>query len=80
VADARLALLGIGDRPVRARALEAALAGEPATPDAAAAAARHAGDEATPIDDPHVPADYRLHLAQVVARRALEQAMQDAAA
>jgi carbon-monoxide dehydrogenase medium subunit len=80
VADARLALLGIGDRPVRARTLEAALAGEPATPAAATAAARHAGDEANPIDDPQLPAEYRLHLAQVVARRALEQAMEEAAA
>jgi carbon-monoxide dehydrogenase medium subunit len=79
VKQARLALLGIGDRPVRARALEAALAGQPATPAAAAAAACHAGEEASPIDDPQVPAAYRLHLAQVVARRALEQAMENAA-
>ncbi|MEA2426088.1 MAG: aerobic carbon-monoxide dehydrogenase medium subunit [Thermoleophilaceae bacterium] len=80
VASARVALFGIGDRPLRARAVEAALTGEPATPEAAAAAAADAGAEADPIDDPQVPAEYRLHLATVVTRRALEQAMEDAAA
>lgn len=80
VAGARVALFGIGDRPLRARAVEVALAGEPATGAAAAAAASEAGAEADPIDDPQVPAEYRLHLAQVVARRALEQAMEEAAA
>jgi carbon-monoxide dehydrogenase medium subunit len=80
VAGARVALFGIGDRPVRARAVEAALTGEVATPAAAAAAASEAGAEADPIDDPQVPAEYRLHLAEVVARRALEQAMDGAAA
>ncbi len=78
VAAARLALLGIGDRPVRAHALEAELAGGPATSEAVAAAARLAGDEARPPDDPQVPPEYRLHLARVVARRALEQAMEEA--
>jgi carbon-monoxide dehydrogenase medium subunit len=80
VAAARVALFGIGDRPVRARAVEAALTGEPATPEAAASAAADAGAEADPIDDPQVPAEYRLHLAQVVTRRALEQALEAAAA
>jgi carbon-monoxide dehydrogenase medium subunit len=80
VADTRVALFGLGDRPLRARAVEAALAGEPATHAAAAAAASEAAAEADPIDDPQVPAEYRLHLAQVVTRRALEQAMEDAAA
>jgi carbon-monoxide dehydrogenase medium subunit len=80
VAEARVALLGIGDRPVRAHTLEAALAGEPATQAAIAAAATHAAAEANPVDDPQVPAEYRLHLAQVVARRALEQALEKATA
>jgi carbon-monoxide dehydrogenase medium subunit len=80
VAAARVALFGIGDRPLRARAVEAALTGEPATPEAVAASAADAGAEADPIDDPQVPAEYRLHLAQVVARRALDQAMEAAAA
>jgi carbon-monoxide dehydrogenase medium subunit len=80
VAAARVALFGIGDRPLRARAVEAALTGEPATPEAVASAAAEAGAEADPIDDPQVPAEYRLHLAQVVTRRALGQAIEEAAA
>jgi carbon-monoxide dehydrogenase medium subunit len=78
VGSSRVALFGIGDRPLRAAAVEAALAGAPATPATARAAAAHAGDGADPIDDPEVPAEYRIHLAQVVARRALEQAMENA--
>jgi carbon-monoxide dehydrogenase medium subunit len=79
IQDARVALLGLGDRPVRAGATESALRGEPATAASAAAAARHAGEAATPVDDPQAPAEYRLHLAEVVTRRAIEQAIQEAA-
>ena len=78
VADARVALFGIADRPVRARAVEAALVGEPARSETAAAAGRHAADGLAPRDDPRVPADYRRHLACVVTQRALDQAMEDA--
>lgn len=78
IEDARVALLGLSDRPVRARATEAALVGETATAATAAAAAQHAADAGTPIDDPQAPAEYRLHLAEVVTRRALEQALEDA--
>ena len=79
VEDARVALLGVADRAVPARATERALVGEAATPDAAAAAAQHAGHGITPIDDPQAPAEYRLHLAEVVTRRALQQALEEAA-
>lgn len=78
VAAARIALFGIGDRPLRATAVEQAIVGQTTTPASAAAAAAHAGHGADPIDDPEVPAGYRIHLAQVVARRALEQAMENA--
>jgi carbon-monoxide dehydrogenase medium subunit len=79
VEDARVALFGLADRPVRAHAAEAALTGEPATAASAGSAARHAQEAATPIDDPQAPAEYRLHLAEVVTRRALEQALEEAA-
>jgi carbon-monoxide dehydrogenase medium subunit len=78
VEDARVALLGVADRAVRARATETALVGEAPTAAAAAAAARQAGHGISPIEDPQAPAEYRLHLADVVTRRALEQAMDDA--
>jgi aerobic carbon-monoxide dehydrogenase medium subunit len=79
VADARVALIGATDRPVRATAVEAALAGADPTPPALAAAAAHASDAVQAIDDPRVPAAYRTHLTRVVARRALEQALARAA-
>ena len=79
VADARLALIGMGDRPVRARGLEAALTGERASAESVAAIVHHIAEDAKPIDDPQVPADYRLQLAQVVARRALVQAIENVA-
>jgi aerobic carbon-monoxide dehydrogenase medium subunit len=75
VADARVALIGATDRPVRARAVEAALVGG----ESSAAAARHAAEGVEPIDDPRVPIAYRTHLAGVVTRRALEQARSRAA-
>ena len=70
VAQARVALIGATDRPVRASAVEEALAGGASIADAA----RHAAEGVEPIDDPRVPGAYRIHLAGVVTRRALEQA------
>jgi carbon-monoxide dehydrogenase medium subunit len=74
VAEARLALTGVGDAPVRAREAEALLAGEPLTPARladAAAAVRRAID---PGGDIHATAEYRRHLAGVLAARALRLA------
>jgi aerobic carbon-monoxide dehydrogenase medium subunit len=79
VASVRVALFGVADRPVRARAVESALAGESARLEAVADASRHASNGFSPIDDARVPADYRLHLAQVVTRRALQEAVEQAA-
>jgi len=78
VADARVALIGAIDRPVRARTVEEALIGSAGTPQDIAAAAAHASDGLDPMPDPRVPAEYRLHLARVVARRAVEQATERA--
>ena len=75
IAQARVALIGATDRPVRAAAVEEALAGGASIADAAG----HAGDGVEPIDDPRVPSAYRTHLAGVVTRRALEQARSRAA-
>jgi carbon-monoxide dehydrogenase medium subunit len=79
VSDARVAFLGVSDRPVRARAAEAAFTGS----DGGSAAATAAGDRAlegwSPLDEPGMSAEYRANLARVVARRALEQATEKAA-
>ena len=71
VADAAIALVNMGATPVRAAAAEAAWnAGE----DPGAAAAE--GTE--PPADTFASAEFRRHLAQVLVRRAVEEAMQTA--
>jgi carbon-monoxide dehydrogenase medium subunit len=70
----RVALTGLSDRPFRATAVEAALAGTDGGPAAIAAAAAHATDGVTVNSDIHADATYRAHLAGVLTRRALEAA------
>lgn len=79
VTDARLALFGVGSRPVRARAAEETLMGSGGDAAAVAEAAALAVEGLTPHDDIHATADYRRHLAQVVARRAFTTAIERAA-
>ena len=66
----RVALVNMGSTPLRARGVEAALAGG-ATP---ADAADRAGDGLDPPADLQASAEYRRHLARVLVRRALEEA------
>ena len=74
VSEARLAVMGAHDTPLRIPAAEALLAGEAASRDAMEAAARVARDAVEPDDDLHASADLRRHLVEVLARRALESA------
>ncbi len=74
VAEARIALMGLHDTPVRARGAEAALVSDGI--EAAAVAARR---DAEPMNDLHGSADYRRHLAEVLTRRVLNTAMERAA-
>jgi carbon-monoxide dehydrogenase medium subunit len=74
VGHARLALIGVGDRPIRSTAAEAVLIGEPPTADSIAAAASAVRSEIAPTDDIHATADYRSHLGEVLTRRALTTA------
>jgi carbon-monoxide dehydrogenase medium subunit len=63
-------LVNMGSTPLRAAAVESALASGASPADAAAVA-----DEGTePTDDLNASAEYRRHLARVLVRRALEQA------
>jgi aerobic carbon-monoxide dehydrogenase medium subunit len=73
VADARIALFGVGDRPVRAHDAEASLVGRPADATGIAEAARLATAGLDPPDDDHAPADYRRAVAAVVVERALRR-------
>jgi aerobic carbon-monoxide dehydrogenase medium subunit len=65
-----VALTNMGETPLRARAVEAALAGgsDPA------AAAGQALDGTSPPNDALASAEYRNHLAKVLTRRAIEEA------
>ena len=74
VAEARLAVMGAHDTPLRIAAAEALLAGEAPDGEAVRAAARAARDAVEPYDDLHASADLRRHLVEVLARRALEAA------
>ena len=69
--EAKVALTNMGSTPLRATAMEAALAGTPATEDGVRAAADQAADGTNPPSDLNGDADYRRHLATVLARRAV---------
>jgi len=74
VAEARIALLGVGQTPLRASAAEALLRGKARDDDLTAAAAEAAREAAEPEGDLHGSADYRRHLVGVLARRAIAAA------
>jgi carbon-monoxide dehydrogenase medium subunit len=77
-ASARIAIGGLGSGPLRAKAAEAALQGKSLAAEIIAAAAAKAGDGANADDDFYASAEYKLHMATVLARRAMEQANQRA--
>ena len=74
VTEARLAVMGAHDTPLRIAGAEALLVGGPASRDSVDAAAGAARDAVEPCDDLHASADLRRHLVGVLARRALESA------
>jgi carbon-monoxide dehydrogenase medium subunit len=74
VGQARVAVFGTSDRPVRSAAAEAVLAGVTPTPERTAEAARVAADEAA-ADDPRPDAGYRRALTETMVARALGDAV-----
>jgi len=77
--DARMVYLSAGDGPISAPEAAGMLIGEELTPDLIAAAAEKASaEEIDPGSDIHATADFRRHLANVLTRRALEEAYQRA--
>jgi len=77
--DARIALFGVGATPVRALEAEAALHGEQPTEAALeAAASTAAAGIGEPIGDIHASSEFRRHLAKVMTRRALAEAVRRA--
>ncbi len=78
IADGRLAITAAAPVCFRVGAAEEALRGAAPTPDSLTAAAEKAAAAASPIDDVRASADYRRAMISVIARRALEQALQRA--
>jgi carbon-monoxide dehydrogenase medium subunit len=72
--DARIAIGCVAATPVRATALEEGLAGSDFSEDSVRAAAAGLGASLDPPGDVHGSADYRRHLAEVAAVRAVLQA------
>jgi carbon-monoxide dehydrogenase medium subunit len=76
VSRVAVGLTNMGSTPLRATAVEQALAGSSGDASAVAAAAEHAADGTSPAGDLAASADYRRHLARVLTRRALDAALQ----
>jgi carbon-monoxide dehydrogenase medium subunit len=74
ISDARIGLTNMGSTPLRARAVEAGLAGAEATESGVRAACDRAAEGTNPPSDLNGDADYRRHLAGVLTRRAVLKA------
>jgi carbon-monoxide dehydrogenase medium subunit len=73
-ADVRVAFTSMAATPVRARAVEEALRGQPLTAEAIATAAEQAAEGTDPSGDVNATPEYKRHLARVLTRRALRRA------
>jgi len=71
IAEARVALTNMGPTPVRATAVEQALAGARPAAQEVGAAAEHAAEGTRPPSDLSGTAEYRAHLARVLTARAV---------
>jgi aerobic carbon-monoxide dehydrogenase medium subunit len=71
IAEARIALTGVGPAPVRALAAEDLLAGQSPSPELWAKAGEAAAADLEPDSDIHATSEYRKQLARVLTARAL---------
>lgn len=71
IAEARIGLTNMASTPLRATAVEQALAGAPATREAIATASARAAEGTDPASDLNGDAAYRRHLAEVLTKRAV---------
>ena len=67
--EARLALGGMASGPLRAAATEAALQGQSLTPETIVSAAAKAAEGSSADDDFYASAEYKRHIATVLAQR-----------
>jgi aerobic carbon-monoxide dehydrogenase medium subunit len=73
--DVRIGFTSMGATPLRASAAEDALRGGPLDDNAIAAAAERAAEGTDPPGDLNASPEYKRHLARVLTRRALEEAV-----
>ncbi|HWE15027.1 MAG TPA: xanthine dehydrogenase family protein subunit M [Solirubrobacteraceae bacterium] len=73
--DVRIGLTNMGSVPLRATAAEEALRGQELSDENIAAAAEHAADDTNPPADLNASAEYKRHLARVLTRRAIKDAL-----
>jgi aerobic carbon-monoxide dehydrogenase medium subunit len=78
VHEAAIALIGVGEVPMRRQAAETLLVGDPPSKDLVAEAASVATQDLTPHADLHGSSTYRRHLAEVLVRRALTTSIEGA--
>jgi carbon-monoxide dehydrogenase medium subunit len=76
VQDARVVLSIVGPRPIRHAGMEQRLRGGAVSAEAVAAASEAIGDDIEPVGDSHGSADYRRRMARVLARRAVNEAIE----
>ncbi len=76
--DARIALFGVGGRPVRVPRAEGMLRGKALDQKTLLEIARSVSDELDPDSDVHASAEYRKEIGGVLTRRALERALRRA--
>ena len=72
---AAIGISGVAAKPYRATTVERALGGNALTVETVAAAAAKAAEGVDPLGDIHASAEFRVHLARVNTRRALELAL-----
>ncbi|MET0502052.1 MAG: xanthine dehydrogenase family protein subunit M, partial [Candidatus Binatia bacterium] len=78
IADARIALIGVGDKPWRQRRVEEQLLGKKASTDIFAKVSAEIAGNISPVTDIHASESYRRSLAKVLTRRALAEAWERA--
>ncbi len=78
ISDARIALTGVGLKPELTRGVMEALVGTDGSDSAVASAAERAGEGITVLEDLYGSVEYKTHLAKVMVRRALSQAISGA--
>ncbi len=75
IEDARIGLTGVGTKPTLALGVSNALIGTDGSDDAVKAAAEHALDDVTVLEDLYGSEEYKTHLAKVFVARAIKQAI-----